>query len=171
MTRVLVLPTVALLALVSGCFSSFDDGFFADDGGFDGFAFREINVERQLSLNLDELYPTQRYRFQITVDPPSPDAFVTARFTRVDGVVVSELAGDDFASETPSTWSLVGPGGVLTSFGNGQGSELYRLSASSDGSQAFVDVDISVTAPADVDFDGLEDDVAIDIGDPQPFFP
>ena len=128
MTSALLWPVVVVLtALCAGCFSGFDDGAFLDGQGFDGFSFREVSSERQVALHLDELYPTQRYQFQITVDPPSPDAFVTARFTRVDGVVVGELASDAFASESPSTWALLGPGGVLTSFGSGQGSELYRL--------------------------------------------
>ena len=166
--------TGALLAalLSTGCLGSFEDGeFFADGEGFDGFGFREVTVERKLSLHLDELYPTQRYQFPISVTPPSLDAFVTANFVRVDGVVVSELASDAFANESPSTWALVGPGGVLTSFGTGDGAEVYRLSAASNGSPAFVDVDISVTAPSDVDFDGVDDGVVIEIGTPLPFIP
>ncbi len=114
----------------------------------------------------------QRFQVPVTISRPSPDARVRARFVRVDGVVVGELTTDAFASPSPSNWALLQPGAVLTTFSAAVADEeTFRLSLATNTPPAAVEVELSVTAPADVDFDGIEDGVSVEIGAPRPFIP
>lgn len=148
------------------------DGGFADDG-FDGFGgFGEVSTERRLALGLVAPNLEQRFQLPVTISPPSPDARIEARFTRVDGVVVGELTADAFASASPSNWGLLQPGLTVSTFSSGiADDETFRLSLATNAPPAAVDVVIVVTAPADVDFDGLDDGVRVEIGAPRPFIP
>jgi len=166
-------PSLLLVVMlgVAGCPGIADDGF-ADDG-FDGFGgFAEVSARRSLSFGLVEPNLEQRFQLPVTISPPSPDARIEALFSRVDGVVVGELTADAFANPSPSTWSLLDPGLLLTTFSSGIGDEeLYRLSLATNAPPAAVAVEIIVTAPADVDFDGFDDGVPVEVGAPQPFIP
>jgi hypothetical protein len=159
---------------VAGCPGTLDDGF-ADDGfdGFGGFGgFGEVSVRRSLSFSLVPPNLEQRFRLPVTVSPPSPDARIEALFSRVDGVVVGDLNADIFANPSPSSWALLEPGLLLTTFSSGfSDEEIFRLSLATNGPPAAVAVEIIVTAPSDVDFDGLDDDVRVEVGVPQPFIP
>lgn len=158
------------LAAVSGCEGCAVDGGF--DGAFDGFAFGEVSTARQMAIHLDETNREQRFRLDVTVDPPSPDARITAAFARVDGLAVGELAPDAFANGEPFAWALLNPGTVLTSFSDAIGpTETMRLSVGTDRPPTILEVSVAVTAPSDVDFDGVDDDVTLVIGDPVPFIP
>jgi hypothetical protein len=156
---------------VAGCPGTLDDGF-ADDG-FDGFGgFGEVSVRRSLSFSLVAPNLEQRIRFPVTVSPPSPDARIEALFSRVDGVVVGDINADVFANPSPSSWSLLEPGLLLTTFSSGvSDEESFRLSLATNGPPAAVAVELIVTAPSDVDFDGIDDDVRVEVGTPQPFIP
>jgi hypothetical protein len=46
-----------------------------------------------------------------------------------------------------------------------------RLSVGTDRPPTILEVSVAVTAPSDVDFDGVDDDVTLVIGDPVPFIP
>jgi hypothetical protein len=160
----------ATLLGLSGCPGMVADGFV--DGGFDGFAFAEVSTARRLVIHLDDANPQQRFRFDVTVDPVSPDARITAQFSRVEGLGVAEVAPETFANEQPFAWALLNPGTVLTSFSDAIGPvETMRLSVGTDRPPTILEVTLAVTAPSDVDFDGIEDDVTVDIADPEPFIP
>ncbi len=164
-----VVAAVTLLGSI-GCPGFGDDAFV--DGGFDGFAFAEVSTTRRMVIHLDDANPQQRFRFDVTVDPISPDARITAQFSRVEGLGVAELAPETFANEQPFAWALLNPGTVLTSFSDAVGPvETMRLSVGTDRPPTILEVTLAVTAPSDVDFDGIEDDVAVAIADPVPFIP
>ena len=158
---------------LTGCPGFVADGF-VDGGfdGFDGFAFAEVSTARRMVIHLDDANPQQRFRFDVTVDPASPDARITAQFSRVEGLGVAEVAPETFANEQPFAWALLNPGTVLTSFSDAIGPvETMRLSVGTDRPPTILEVTLAVTAPSDVDFDGIEDDVTVDIADPVPFIP
>ena len=161
---------VAALA-AAGCPGTVDGGFV--DDGFDGFtAFAEVAVRRSLSFSLVSPNLEQRFRLPVTVSPPSPDARIEALFARDYGVDVGDLNADDFANPSPSSWSLLEPGLLLTTFSSGfSDEETFRLSLATNGPPAAVAVELIITAPSDVDFDGIDDDVRVEVGAPQPFIP
>lgn len=168
--RVVGLLSLLLVPVLGAC-PVLDGGDFFVDDGFDGFTFTEVSVDRRLAFQLDAVNPTQRYQIPVTISPPSSSARIDASFSRIDGVVVGELNTDGFANESPSNWSLLEPLTVLSTFSSGNEVETFRLSLATNDPPAFVDVRIVVTAPADVDFDGLEDGVVVDVGAPSPFIP
>jgi hypothetical protein len=169
--RVWSLATLVVVLVCAGCPGIADDGF-ADDG-FDGFGgFGEVSAGRSLSLGLVAPNLEQRFQLPVTISPPSPDARIEALFSRVDGVVVGELTTDAFANPSPSNWTLLDPGLLLTTFSAGiADEETFRLSLATNAPPAAVAVEIIVTAPSDVDFDGFDDGVRVEIGAPLPFFP
>lgn len=166
---------LVVVLTLAGCPGSVDDGFADDgfDGFFDGFGgFGEVSARRSLSLGLVPPNPEQRFQIPVTISPPSPDARIEALFSRVDGVVVGEITSDAFANPSPSNWFLLDPGLVLTTFSAAiADEELFRLSLATNAPPAAVSVDVIVTAPTDVDFDGFDDGVRVEVGAPRPFIP
>jgi hypothetical protein len=171
--RDLAVPLLFLVMGLAACPVAVDGGFDGAVDGFDGFVgFDEVTTSRSMAIALVAPHLEQRFQVPITISRPSPDARVRARFVRVDGVVVGELTTDAFANPSPSNWALLQPGAVLTTFSAAIAEEeTFRLSLATNSPPAAVEVELSVTAPADVDFDGLDDGVSVEIGAPRPFIP
>jgi hypothetical protein len=165
----------AMVAGLGGCPVTFPDTF--SDNGLPVGVFGEVNATRTLTVSLASPVTTQRFVVPVLIDPPSPDARVEAFFVRVEGLVVADLATNAFASSMPAGWALVEQGTALRTFSAADATtEAFRLSlahASDAGwtttdDSAAAQIELVVSAPSDVDFDGVDDDVTVSIGELSP---
>lgn len=168
----LALLPLTLLLRADGCFV--DDGF-----GFAGAfpATTETTVEKKLTLHLDGQQPQVRFVMPLTMTPASSSAHVDVLVTRATRRVGIECAEEEFATDERSRWFGIDVNGSTSTFLTPREQTALRLSvglgeddiALTDPT-ASVDVDLVVTfaEPTDVDFDGADDGVVLDIGTLEP---
>jgi hypothetical protein len=163
------------IGVVSGCIGLPDSGF--TDEGLPFGVFGEMNATRSVGVSLVAPATTQRFVVPVTIEPFSPDARIEAFFLRVEGSVVADLSTDAFAPSSPTGWALVEEGVALRTFSAADAfTEDFRLSLadsrdgvwSTDAGPASAQIELVVSAPADVDFDGFDDDVTVSIGPLRP---
>ena len=161
------------LTLLTGC--CFDGGF---DGGFDAFdggpfpVFAETSTTKKLTFTLDDLNPIQRYAIPGSIQPSSFDAHYDVAVTRADSGFLIELIDNQFASDEPFNWAFADVGFGFRAASSGTGADRIRLSIARQdvdaGRAVSLDLDLALAAPTDVDFDGVEDNVVVQLDGVEP---
>ncbi len=166
-SHVAVFATILALLCGSGCldFSGdlVSDGF---DGFSEGFADRVV-AQRRLKVNLDDLNPTQRFLFSVDVRPFGGGTIDVTVLEADQSQLQGDLNPASFADGDPRSWFSFGPGIPLQSFLVESGDN-FVLGLGTFTPPMAATLQLSVTAPPDVDFDGDLDGVVGTIGDLRP---
>ena len=154
---------------LTGCIGG--DGFdFIADGPFP--VFEETTTTKQLTLTLDDLNPVQRYQLLASVNPGTFEAHVDVSVRRATAVFGFEITEEAFASNEPAFWPGADVGFLFQTRSAGNGRDLLRLSVArfpeNAGQQVSIDLEVVLAAPNDVDFDGVGDDVTVELGPLDP---
>ena len=158
-----VLYPVALCA----CNGLADVGFDGDGGPFPEFS--ETTTSKQLTVTLDDVNPVQRFVIPIVVNPGSFDARLGLLVTRAERPFLLEFIAEDFSSNISADWADADVNFSFNTFSSGATQERIRLSLGrQDNQNVSIDMDLVLVAPTDVDFDGFEDEVVVEIGTLEP---
>jgi hypothetical protein len=157
------------LSLLSACDGDFDGGFF--EAPFP--VVREVDTVKELALTVGAA--PVRFAVPIRVSPPSAEARVDVAVTFAQRPLRAELVTETFIGAPPATWALVTDGAQLQSFASGSENERLRLSLARDpddvSAPLAVRLQLRLTAPGDVDFDGLDDNVTVALDPLEPVPP
>jgi len=160
--RVLVLVPVVLVCGAADC------------GGFGGPLLfptlpAEVTAGKALTLHLDPAQPRQRFRLPVAVTPTDGGAHADAivvRATRAFHLNLTTLSG---ASDNVGEWPIVDVGFNISTFLNGEGAAALAVGLEPGEEQALdIELNLVVGAPADVDFDGVDDGVEVELGALEP---
>lgn len=157
----------ALVAITAGCPELVGEVLPPPPSGFSN-----TTTVRGISVRLDDTAPIQRYLFPVTIEPASSatEALFTATVTDLSGAAVGELDLEDFATPSPAGWLGLQDGSVLQTTFLASSTEV-RLSLARNGAageSADVTLQLTLAAPNDLNFDGVADDLTVEIGDPTP---
>lgn len=160
-----------LAALFAGC----PDGFGFDATGVLVPVAPEATTSKALTLHLDNDVRQQRFRLPVSVTPAGGGGnggHVDATFARIARPLRAQLALEGFETTDPLGWNVVDSTSFLSAFTSNGSSDVFVFAVGLDPADPGEPIDFDVAlvfgAPSDVDFDGIPDEVAVEMAAVEP---
>jgi hypothetical protein len=154
------------LVVFVGCTPGFDDFIFEPPLAGGG----TVSAAKELALTIGA--EPVRFVLPVRVSPASFDATVTAVVEQASRPLRLELTPEQFAGSPPEVWPLVETGTEVFIFSTGTSPERLFVTLARDPTDIddpiAVRLRLRLTAPTDIDFDGLDDDVTVNLDELEP---